>query len=148
MARNSIAANLLMALLLGAGVWSAIAVQKEVFPEFDLDIVEVSVSYPGASPEEVEQGILRPIEGAVRSVDGIREISSYAREGRAYVTIELVAGQPRMKALQDIEQAVNRIRTFPDQIEQPQVNLESERREDGRGGTVWANRHFRAAKTR
>ena len=129
MARNSIAANLLMALLLGGGIWSALVVQKEVFPEFELDIVEVTVGYPGASPEEVEQGILAPIEGAVRSVDGIREINGYAREGRAYVTIELIAGQPRMKALQDIEQAVNRIQTFPEQIEQPQVNLESERRE-------------------
>ena len=55
-----------------------------------------------------------PIEGAVRSVDGIQRIISEAREGRGEVLIELVAGQHRMKAFQDIDQAVNRIRTFPD----------------------------------
>ncbi|MCO8121149.1 efflux RND transporter permease subunit [Stieleria sp. TO1_6] len=129
MAHNSIAANLLMFILLGGGLWSAIAIQKEVFPQFELDIVEVSVDYPGAAPAEVEQGILRPIEGAVRGVEGVREITSEAREGRGEVLIELVAGQQRMKAFQDIDQAVSRIRTFPDQIQQPEVRLQSEQRE-------------------
>ena len=128
MARNSIAANLLMLLLLGGGIWTAVVMQKEVFPNFELDIVEVNVQYPGAAPEEVEQGILRPIEGAIREVDGIRQVSSEAREGRGEVQVELVAGQPRMKAFQDIDQAVNRIRTFPDQIEQPEVRLLSRQR--------------------
>ncbi len=129
MARNHIAANLLMFILLGGGLWSAVAIQKEVFPQFELDVVEVRVDYPGAAPEEVEQGILRPIEGAVRSLEGIREITSEAREGRGEVLIELVAGQERMKAFQDIDQAISRIRTFPDQIEQPEVRLQSEQRE-------------------
>ncbi len=129
MAQNSIAANLLMVILLGGGVWSAFTIQKEVFPQFQLDVVEVSVGYPGAAPSEVEQGILRPIEEAVRGVDGIREITSEAREGQGDVLIELVAGQDRMKAFQDIDQAVNRIRTFPDDIEQPEVSLQSEQQE-------------------
>ncbi len=129
MARNPIAANLLMVILLGGGLWSAVNIQKEVFPRFQLDVVEVSVSYPGAAPSEVEQGILRPVEEAVRGVEGIREITSAAREGRGRVYIELVAGQQRMKAFQDIEQAVNRIRTFPDDIEEPEVRLQSEQRE-------------------
>ncbi|MFT7634130.1 MAG: multidrug efflux pump subunit AcrB [Mariniblastus sp.] len=129
MAQNSIAANLLMFLLLGGGIWSAITIQKEVFPQFQLDIVEVGVGYPGAAPEEVEQGILRPIEEAVRGVEGIREITSYAREGSGQVSIELVAGQDRMKVYQDIDQAVSRIRTFPDEIEQPEVRLRAEQQE-------------------
>jgi len=129
MAQNSIAANLLMIILLGGGVWATTTIQKEVFPRFQLDIVEVNVGYPGAAPEEVEQGILRPIEEAVRGVEGIREITSEAREGRGEVLIELVAGQNRMKAFQDIDQAINRIRTFPDQIEQPEVRLQSEQQE-------------------
>ena len=129
MARNSIAANLLMMILLGGGLWSARVIQKEVFPESQLDVVEVRVGYPGASPSEVEQGILAPIEGAVRGVKGIERITSEAREGRGEVLIELVAGENRMKAFQDIDQAVSRIRTFPDQIEQPEVRLESEQRE-------------------
>lgn len=129
MAQNSIAANLLMFILLGGGIWGAAAIQKEVFPASQLDIVEIEVGYPGASPSEVEQGILRPIEGAVRGVDGIQRIDSEAREGRGEVLIELVAGQNRMKAFQDIDQAVSRIRTFPDQIEQPEVRLQTEQRE-------------------
>lgn len=129
MARNSIAANLLMLLLLGGGIWSAFAIQKEVFPQFQLDIVEVAVGYPGAAPEEVEQGILRPIEEAVRGVEGIREVTSEAREGRGEVLIELVGGEDRMKVLQDVDQAVSRIRTFPDQIEQPEVRLQSRQQE-------------------
>ena len=129
MAHNSIAANLLMVILLGGGLWSTAVIQKEVFPDAQLDLVEVRVGYPGASPAEVEHGILAPIEGAVRSVDGIQRIVSEAREGRGEVLIELVAGQQRMKAFQDIDQAVSRIRTFPDQIEQPEVRLQSEQRE-------------------
>ncbi|MEC9373382.1 MAG: hypothetical protein VYC34_06030, partial [Planctomycetota bacterium] len=58
MARNSIAANLLMVILLIGGLWSAVRMQKEVFPQFQLDVVEVRVGYPGAAPAEVEQGIL------------------------------------------------------------------------------------------
>src|SRR6056297_3494133 len=129
MARNSIAANLLMIILLGGGLWSAAAIQKEVFPQFQLDVVEVYVGYPGAAPSEVEQGILRPIEEAVRGVEGIREVTSRAREGRGEVLIEIVAGQARTKAFQEIDQAVSRIRTFPDDIEQPEVRLESRQRE-------------------
>ena len=129
MARNSIAANLLMLLLLGGGIWAALNIQKEVFPETQLDIVEISVGYPGASPSEVEQGILRPIEGVVRGVDGIQRIDSEAREGRGGVYIELVAGENRMKVFQDVDQAVGRIRTFPEQIQQPVVRLASRQRE-------------------
>ena len=129
MARNSIAANLLMLLLLAGGFWTATRIQKEVFPEFQLDVVEIDVGYPGAAPAEVELGILAPVEEAVRGVQGIKEITSTAREGSGSVSIELVTGTDRMKAFQDIDQAVARIRTFPDDIEEPEVALQSEQRE-------------------
>ena len=126
MAQNSIAANLLMVILIGAGVWTMYNIQKEVFPEFQLDIVQVNVVYPGAAPTEVEQGILLPVEEAVRGVQGIKEITSTADEGSGEVMIELVAGTNRMKAFQEIDQAINRIQTFPDDIEQPEVSLQTE----------------------
>ena len=129
MARNAIAANLLMIILIGGGIWTAINIQKEVFPQFQLDIVTVSVTYPGASPAEVEQGILLPIEEAVKGVQGIKEMTSTAWEGTGTVQFELVAGTSRMKAFQDIDQAVNRIRTFPDDIEEPEVRLQSRQRD-------------------
>ena len=129
MARNSIAANLLMLLLIGGGLYTTYKIQKEVFPQFQLDIVEVSVVYPGAAPAEVEKGILLPVEEAIRGVQGIKEVTSTAYEGFGSINIELVAGTNRMKAFQDIDQAVNRIRTFPDDIEQPEVRLQSRQRD-------------------
>jgi multidrug efflux pump subunit AcrB len=104
-------------------------IQKEVFPQFQLDFVEVSVVYPGAAPTEVEKGILMPVEDAVRSVEGIEEITSTAREGSGTVLIELVPGIDRMKAFQEIDQAVNRIRTFPDDIEEPEVQIQNQQRD-------------------
>ncbi len=129
MARNAIAANLLMIILIGGGIWTAFNIQKEVFPQFQLDIVEVSVVYPGAAPAEVEQGILLPVEEAVRGVQGIKEVTSTARESSGSIEIELVAGTNRMRAFQDIDQAVNRIRTFPDDIEEPEVRLQARQRD-------------------
>jgi multidrug efflux pump subunit AcrB len=129
MARKSIAANLLMIILLGGGIWTMFNIQKEVFPQYALDIVEVSVVYPGAAPAEVEQGILRPVEEAIRGVQGIKEITSTAEEGSGNISIELVSGAERMKTFQDIDQAVNRINTFPDDIEEPEVRLQSNQRE-------------------
>ena len=129
MARHSIAANLLMVILLAGGIWTMFSIQKEVYPQFQLDIVEVSVVYPGAAPAEVEQGILMPVEEAVRGIQGIKEITSNAGEGSGNVSIELVAGTDRMKAFQDIDQAVNRIRTFPDDIEEPEVQLQARQRD-------------------
>jgi multidrug efflux pump subunit AcrB len=129
MAQHSVAVNLVMILLIGGGIWAAFNVQKEVFPEFDLDVVNVTVDYPGAAPTEVEQGILRPVESAIRGVAGIKEITSTAREGFGSIQIELVTGTDRMKAFQDIDQAVARIRTFPDDTEEPEVTLVTPRQE-------------------
>ncbi len=129
MARNPIAANLLMIILLGGGIWTVFNIQKEVFPQYQLDVVEVSVTYPGAAPAEVEQGILRPVEEAIRGVEGIKEVTSTAYEGSGDVSIELVSGTDRMKTFQDIDQAVNRINTFPDDIEEPEVRLQSNQQE-------------------
>ncbi len=128
MARNPIAANLLMFILIVGGIWTAFTIQKEVFPDFELDLVEVYVSYPGANPAEVEHGILLPVEDSVQGVEGIEEITSTAREESGRVQIELVSGADRMKVFQDIDQAVNRIRTFPDDIEEPEVRLVDRRR--------------------
>ena len=76
-------------LLIGGLVMSS-NMQQEVFPDFDLDFVTVTVAYPGASPEEVEQGIVLAVEEAVQGLDGIKEITSTAREGSGAVEIELI----------------------------------------------------------
>ena len=104
MTYNPVAANLFMLVLLVGGILMAFRIKKEMFPEFDIDEVSISVSYPGASPEEVEQGIVLAVEEAVRAIDGIKEVSATASEGRASVTAELISGVNSYKVMQEIEQ--------------------------------------------
>jgi len=129
MAGHSVAANLVMLVCLVGGGVAMYNVKQEHFPEITLDVVEVSVSYPGASPEEVERGILQTVEEAVRGLDGVDEISSVAREGSGVVSIELLSGANPDKLSQDVKSEVDRIRTFPEDAEEPQVRVVSRRRE-------------------
>jgi len=128
MVHNRVAPNLLMLVLLIGGLFMASQIKKEVFPDFALDEVRVSVAYPGASPEEVEQGIVLAVEEAINGIEGVDEIRSTAGEGRALVIAELVEGADIQKVNQDIKQEIDRITTFPDDAEEPEVNLAMHRR--------------------
>lgn len=129
MAKHGVAANLLMLILLIGGLITAKNIKQEVFPEFDVDEVNISISYPGASPEEVEQGIVLAVEEAVRGLDGIEDINSTANEGSANIRVEFLIGTDDQKLYQDIKQEVDRIRSFPEDAEDPQVTLVTRRRE-------------------
>ena len=129
MARNPVAANLLaITLLLGgaAGLWR---VNTEVFPEFDLDMITVRVPYPGAGPEEVEQGIILAVEEALSSQEWVKHINSTATEGMAMVNAELIDGVDADQALSDAKSAIARITSFPEEAEEPSVTLASQRHE-------------------
>lgn len=121
MAGNSVASSLLMLLFLVGGVLFAFQIKQEVFPEFTLDTVVVSVPYPGASPEEVEQGIVLAIEDAVQGLDGVEEVTSTASEGIGTVTIEAVDGTDVGTLTRDVKSEVDRITTFPEEAEDPQI---------------------------
>ncbi len=123
MARNSVAANLLMVALIVSGLLMSQRIRKEVFPRIELDRISVTVPYPGASPREVEQGIILVIEEAVRPLDNVKEVTSVASEGVGSVTVELQTGANRNKALTDVKNAVDRIVNFPVEAERPLVNL-------------------------
>lgn len=129
MVGNSVTANLLMIFLLVGGLAVSTKIKKEVFPEFELDSVTVQVTYSGASPEEVEQGILLVVEEAIQSVEGVKEISATASEGSGQVVAELLDDADRQKTLQEIKQEIDRITTFPDEAEEPVVSLSSRKRE-------------------
>ncbi|MDT8390410.1 MAG: efflux RND transporter permease subunit [Lentisphaeria bacterium] len=129
MVRNPVAANLIMIVLLVGGLLSLTVIKQEVFPDFDLDIVNISVPYPGASPEEVERGIVLAIEENIRGLEGVDKISSSAREGAASVTVELLDGADTQKAYQEIKQEVDRITTFPDDAEEAVVTLVARKRD-------------------
>ncbi len=122
MTQNSVAANVLMVLLIVGGLMAIPRIKQEVFPEFELDLVVINVPYPGASPEEIEQGVVLPVEEAVRSVDGIKEVRSTASEGVAVVVAELLLSANADRVLADVKSAVDRIQSFPTDVEEPVVS--------------------------
>jgi len=128
MAGNSVASNILMLVLLAGGVMGVLRIKQEFIPDFDLDVVRITVPYPGASPEEVEQAIVLVVEEAVRSLDGVDEVRSSSREGRGTVNVELLLGADNQRVTQEIKQEVDRIVSFPEESEEPQVVLVTRRR--------------------
>jgi len=128
MTRNSVAANLLMLVLLVGGLVSALTIRQEVFPEFTFDVVTISVPYPGASPDDAEE-IVTSIEQAVTGVEGVKRIRGSASEGFASVMVELFDDADPDRALSDIKNQVDRITTLPLDAEQPAVSLVPNRRE-------------------
>ena len=122
MAKNSVAANIVMLILIGGGLLMLPRIKQEVFPQFELDLVLINVPYPGASPQEVEEGVVLPIEEAVRGVDGIQEVRSTAQEGVGVVTLELLLGANPDRVLADVKSAVDRITSFPSDVEEPVVS--------------------------
>ena len=129
MVHNRVTPNLMMLILLIGGAILALTIKKEVFPEFDLDIVMVRVPYPGSSPEEVEQGIILAAEEAIRGLEGIKDVTATASEGFGEVVAELLEDADQQKVYQDIKQEIDRITTFPEDAEEPQVSLVIRRRE-------------------
>ena len=120
---NHVAANLLMLFLLVAGVFAVQTIKIETFPEFSLDMISISMEYPGASPSEVEEAVVRRIEEVVAGLAGIKRIDSTARESFGSVTIEVLAGWNKENLLNDVKSEVDRIRTFPKEAEKPVVRL-------------------------
>lgn len=128
MAGHSVAANLLMLVFLAGGFLFLSASQKEVFPDFELDRIDISVPYPGASPEEVERSILLAIEEAVQGLEGIKRMTATAREGSGKVRVEILEGENIQRLAQDIKNAVDRITSFPSEAEEPRVVIAERRR--------------------
>jgi len=129
MTKNHVAANLLMLALVVGGLIVMAGIKQEVFPEFELDIVEVSVSYPGASPEEIEEGIILAMEEEIRDLEEIERITAVASEGSASISVELLTGANADKAVQEIKNGIDRITSLPDDAERPVVSLQKRRRE-------------------
>ncbi|MBW2525414.1 MAG: efflux RND transporter permease subunit [Deltaproteobacteria bacterium] len=123
MAKNSVAANLMMLVLLIGGAMTLPTLKQEVFPEFELDIINVSLVYPGASPSEVERSVTAAVEEEIRGIDGIKEVTSTSIEGGATVSAELLLGTNADRALSDIKSAVDRITSFPGDLERPIVSI-------------------------
>ncbi|MCP4589759.1 MAG: efflux RND transporter permease subunit [bacterium] len=118
--RNPVYANVLMVCILVGGAVSSRALVTETYPEFSLDRISIEAIYPGASPEEVERGVCTKIEEAIEGLVGIKKTWSSSSENRGLVMVELLEGvaDPRLTML-DIKDRVDRIETFPPEVERP-----------------------------
>ena len=129
MAAHPVAANLLMGVLLLGGILFALGTKREVFPEIEMDMVTVVVAYPGASPQEVEEGVVLAIEDEISSLDGIKKINSISVEGLGTVMAELLTGANPDRTTNDIKSTVDRITSFPQDAERPVISLLTNRRQ-------------------
>jgi multidrug efflux pump subunit AcrB len=125
-ARNSVAANLLMVIIMLGGIMAlSSGVRLEIFPFSDPDTVTVSVPLRGATPEDVELGVAVRIEEAVEDLEGIDKIRSISQEGATRVWMEIDADYDPRELLDDIKNRVDSINTFPAETEKPVISLQT-----------------------
>ena len=129
-ARNGVAANLLMVSIIGAGFFAlSTSIPTEVFPDFELDTIEIGVEYRGATPAETEESIVIKIEEAIQDLVGIEEITSSSAEGAGAVTVQVAKGYEPRELLDDIKNRVDAINTFPDETEKPTIRVNARKSE-------------------
>ena len=120
MAGNGVAANLLMVAILFAGLVALTGLEREAWPTVPFNQIEVSMAYPGATPEEVEESIVIKIEKQVESLEDVKTVQSISAPGAASVKIEVKSDADINRAMDDIESAVQRIQSFPSSAERPE----------------------------
>ncbi len=120
--RNPVAANIMMVLIIVSGLYAVTKkIPLETFPSFEQDVVNITVSYPGATASEVEEGIAVRIEDAIGDLPGIERIYSSASESRALVRAEIRKQYDTTKLLNEIKTRVDGISSFPEDAERPTV---------------------------
>ncbi len=121
-ARNHVAANLLMVVIVMTGLFAATTIRTQMFPDLEIDRVTISVPFPGASPGEVESGVVTRLEEALRDIEGIAEMRSFSSEGSGRVVLDLEVGYYVPAILDEVKLAVDRISSFPESIEKPVIS--------------------------
>ena len=121
-AANHVAANLLMILIIVAGLISLGSIRKETNPEFELNTIQIRVPYLGAAPQEVEEGVVIKIEEAIQDLQGVKRIRSTSREGSGTVVVEVNPDADLTQVLSDVKLRVDAISTFPALTENPVIS--------------------------
>ncbi len=129
-AAHPVASDVLAIVLVLGGLGTLIGgrLRQEVFPTVNFGIVSISVPYPGASPTEVERGVVEPIEEAVRGLEGVRRVRATATEQLGLLAVEFVLGTDSERALSEVKNAVDRLSNLPKEAERPVVRLVENRR--------------------
>ncbi|UCG56081.1 MAG: efflux RND transporter permease subunit [Phycisphaerales bacterium] len=121
-ASNHVAANLLMLLIVAAGLLAIFSARLEVFPEMSLDMINIMVPYLGASPADVEEGVCTRVEEAIAGVDGIKRMTSTAGEGMGSTLVEVEEYADVQEVLDDVKAEIDTIITFPKETEKPIIS--------------------------
>ncbi|WP_295389168.1 efflux RND transporter permease subunit [uncultured Thiodictyon sp.] len=121
-ARHKLLANVLTVLVFGLGTVALSRMNIQFFPSFALDIIAVQVVWSGASAEDVENGIVIPFEERLKTVDGLKRMTSTSSQGIASVSLELNEGTDALLALDQVRQRVDEFRNLPKDAETPQVS--------------------------
>ncbi|HIK66037.1 MAG TPA: efflux RND transporter permease subunit, partial [Henriciella marina] len=118
---NRVAANLLMVFLVISGLASLSALNVRVFPPIETYTISVTVPYPGATPEDVETSIVRPIEERLEGLEGIDKITSLAASGVGNVVVDIPESEDISEMLDEVKNEIGRITVFPQAAEAPQI---------------------------
>ena len=119
--KNSVAANLLMLLIIAAGLIIAPNISKEMFPVGDIDQITISAVYPGAAPVEVEKAVVLPMEAALQGLKGVKKIYSTASRDMANIRLEIESNEDIYEVMTQVEGRIDGIVNFPDDLEKPTV---------------------------
>jgi len=120
-ARNTVFANIVLIIIFLAGGMAVQSMIRENFPEFSLDMITITVPYPGADPEEVEEGISRKIEEAIETIEGIKQYTTYSNEGSGTTLVEVKENYDINEVLDHTKTKIDAISTFPLDAEKPVV---------------------------
>ena len=118
---NTVAANLLMVFIIIAGIFTLSRLRMEVFPDITIPIINVSVVYPGASPEDIEESICVKVEEQVQGINGLKRIASSSNEGYGSINIEVENGYDIDEVKDEVKSQVDAITSFPDDAEKPTI---------------------------
>jgi multidrug efflux pump subunit AcrB len=121
-ARNAVAANLLMVILLAGGLYNVFTIKKEMFPRIDTNFVTVNVPFLGGTPADVEEGVIIKIEEAIQDIEGIKEIYSEARRGNGNVRVEVMPEYEVTDVMDQVKNRVDAIPSFPENTEKPVIS--------------------------
>ncbi len=113
---NDVAANLLMLLIILAGLYTLPSIPMEILPKYEADVINIRIANPGATPEEMERDVVMRVEEAIHDLEGIKEIISTAVEGTSTVDVEVARGYEPRDLMDDLKTRIDAISNFPEEI--------------------------------
>jgi multidrug efflux pump subunit AcrB len=128
-ARNSVAANLLMIFILVGGLLTIQTINKQMFPQLQINWISYAAPYPGAAPQEVEEGITIKIEEALETVQGLKRVITYSNRNFSNGWFEVELDYDPQVVLEEVKSAIDSISSFPDGMERIKVEREKFRQE-------------------